>query len=899
MFIPSSTYRVQLHERFSFRDLLNNIDYLHELGISTIYASPVTQAFKGSTHGYDVADPLTLNKEIGTEQDWQELSARLKELNMTWLQDIVPNHMAYDSSNPWLYDALERGRDSVYYAYFDIDTDHPVELLDDKLMAPFLGSTLTECLQKHELSLKFTEQGFVIAYYDKVYPVAAQLYKWICTVAEGYPETLITALDRFEQSISATAALWAAAKKQWLHAVYSDPDSLSFISSRVAFFNSQLHLLETLLQDEHYMLTHASLAASRINYRRFFTVNSLICLRMEKEEVFRAYHESIRRWYANGWIQGLRIDHIDGLAAPAVYARRLKALFGEDCYVVAEKILTRDELMPGDWPMEGSTGYDFLSFAGQVLTDADGSRQLLDFYQQDIITLPDYETIVYERKHNFLKSYMGGELDLLLDLLFRQPSLGTAELYRGRLKEALAALMASFPVYRVYPEGLKLSAADEQVVDTAFAGAARRIPDHVAELAFLRDLFTASHPDTTTRRIDGDAEGRNREKSVFINRLMQFTGPLAAKGIEDTTFYVYNPYIAHNEVGDSPATAGWTADTFHQKMIHRQLTQPHALNTTTTHDTKRGEDSRIRLQLLTADPQAWITAVRDWKRLCQPLLAETGGRRAPSANDEYLIYQALLGSFPEDGIVTDEYRERFAGYLTKALREAKTETNYDHPDEAYEQQCLSFAAALLQADSDFLGAFTPTVSRITRQAAMYSLSQTLIKLTSPGIPDIYQGAELWELSLVDPDNRRPVDFRTRINLLHLLKAAEAEGYEALRAFLDKHRDKGAEKLFVTYRTLNWRNEYPHVFATGDYLPLNVEGPLLAYARHHGDDWALVIVPLIRREQDLPDSIVLSLPPGAPREWRHLFSGEHFSAADGRLELKEVRSVSAVSLLVSK
>ena len=778
MSVPSSTYRVQLNDQFTLRQLGDIIDYLHRLGISTVYASPITTACKGSMHGYDVTDPLVLDPGIGMEEELQRLSARLKDYDMTWLQDIVPNHMAYDTGNPWMKDVLQRGRGSDYYSFFDI-FPHPVEPMGERLMAPFLGGTLEECLQKGELRLELANGGLVVRYYDKKYPVN--------------------------------------------------------------LINANPLPLEDLLQRQHYLLTGARLTSKQINYRRFFTINGLICLRMEDEKVFDAYHARIHHWYQQGWIQGLRIDHIDGLADPKGYCQRLRDRFGEDCYIIAEKILTGEELLREDWQLEGTTGYDFLSIAGQLLTDAEGSHQLLDFYRRNIVDLPDYPDIVFERKYGFLQAYMGGELDELLRLLTGD-SLFTSAHDNDRLREALAVVMASFPVYRAYP-GNQLSPADAEIFHSAITRARQLRPDYGPELQCLGNFL--------------------QRRTAFRSRLMQFTGPLAAKGIEDTTFYVYNPYIALNEVGDSPARAGMSVREFHEKMLYRQQHFPHTLNCTSTHDTKRGEDARIRLQLLSARPQEWIDAVGRWRTI---------NRAAISPNDEYLIYQALLGGFPEDGVVTGQFRERFSGYLTKALREAKTRTNYDSPDEAYEKRCQEFAETLLEDGSPFLQVFVPFATAIIRQSFTYSLSLLLIKLTAPGIPDIYQGADLWDTSFVDPDNRSPVDYPVRAGILDQLIAEEANGPEAVLRYARAHREKGVEKLFTLYRALGFRRQHPRLFAEGEYIPLPVDSPYLAFARRHGNEWALTVVPLIRMDR-AGDSLSLQLPPGAPSEWSHLFTGK--------------------------
>ena len=859
MLTPTCTYRIQLNKDFTLRQLRDILDYLHELGISTIYASPITSATRGSTHGYDTTDPLSLNPEIGTEEEWQQVTMHLRRYGMDWLQDIVPNHMAWHSSNPWLFDVLERGRDSRYYAYFDVIADHPVALLGGKLMAPFLGSTLTECLQKAELSLHFTANGFVIRYFDQEYPVAAQLYRWICTLADGYPSGLLSILDIVEKAIPGDPATWTTTKQKCLRQLSATSGWTAFVTARTAFINKRINLLQSLLQNQHYQLTHATLANAYINYRRFFAVNSLICLAMERPAVFEAYHTAIHRWYREGRINGLRIDHIDGLAAPAAYLQRLVQLFGKDCYIIAEKILAQQETMPADWPIAGSTGYDFLGAAGQLLTDADGSRELLAFYNEQITRLPAYDDLVFDRKLGFLHRSMGGELDNLLNLLRSLPLTNVTTFDKDRLKQALATWMASFPVYRAYPDEHGGSPADEPVFRTSLARARDRQPDLVPEFAFFASLI----PDT---------EAAANPSLPFLIRLMQFTGPLAAKGIEDTTFYIYNPYIAHCEVGDTPRTAGIDRDDFHRKMQDRQAHQQYALNATSTHDTKRGEDSRIRLSTLSAEPSEWINAVTRWRLLNQPHTAPAAGRRAPSPNDEYLIYQALLGGFPEDGFATDEFRQRFSRYLTKALREAGTETNYNNPDLAYEQQCQTFATALLREDSPFLEEFIPFAHSIIRRSAACSLSLLLLKLTAPGIPDIYQGSELWETSFVDPDNRRPVDFIKRATLLAQLETTAALGNDALFAFIRNHQADGVEKLFTLWRTMECRNRFPRLFAEGDYIPVPAHGPILSYLRRHDDQWALVAIPLIRYGTPQITRPCLSLPPDAPTHWTNVFTG---------------------------
>ncbi|HEY8970751.1 MAG TPA: malto-oligosyltrehalose synthase [Puia sp.] len=808
----TSTYRVQLHKSFNFKNLRDILEYLHELGVSTLYASPVTRAIKGSQHGYDVTDPGVVSSEIGAEQEMEEISRVLKKYEMTWVQDIVPNHMAFDVFNPWIRDVLEKGQASVYYSFFDIEPD-PSPLLGNKLMLPFLGKTLTECIQKAEIKLDVAGGRFIIRYYQQEYPISALSEEWIHTIRPDSPAEQI-----------------------------------------VTFFNERPSLLKELLDQQHYVLTHAHLATSHINYRRFFTINSLICLRMEDEKVFETYHRQILCWYKKGFIQGLRLDHIDGLAAPRQYVQRLRRSFGEDCYLVAEKILAPDEQLPSGWQLQGTTGYEFLAMASQLLTDADGFHQLKNFYREKIIPdMPEYKDLIFEKKHHYLLTYMGGELD---NLVHRA---APPEADRARFRNALAIFMSSFPVYRLYPE------PDLPLPDVS--GPLAAVPEED------RPLLQPALADP-----------------AFLTRLMQFTGPLAAKGVEDTVFYVYNPLIARNEVGDSPFVNGLTSAAFHQRMVLRQQTTPMSLNAGTTHDTKRGEDSRIRLCWLSAVPDEWIAAVTRWREMHKAI--------APLPNDEYFIYQSLIGGFPPDMVLTGQFRQRFHDMLTKALREAKTTTNWDSPDEAYEKKCHDFVDVLLNTESPFMEDFFPFVFKCIKQGARYSLSQLLLRLTAPGIPDIYQGAECWDLSFVDPDNRRPVDYTLRIQLLQQIKQAEKEGYSAVLELISEQGRRGAGKLYAIYKTLAYRNAYPTVFTAGDYIPIDIPGARLAYIRRKDQHCALIVVPLIRIIDDPATRLSITLPAGAPATWTNIFTGDIFHSSGPRLGLDGLLDKFPIAMLTA-
>jgi len=836
-----------LHKDFNFHQLETTIEYLHELGISTLYLSPVTQAIKGSQHGYDVTDPQQISPEIGTEEDMQRVSALLKKYDMTWVQDIVPNHMAYDSGNSWLYDVLEKGKHSPFYTFFDIEP-YPPALLGDKLMVPFLGNTQTECLQKGEIRLDFTGEKLIFRYFQQQYPVTISSYKWFCTARPGCPPSLLKAIDALEQEPghhgddpNPAAAFPSVSNPP----VLFDEESEAFIRQQVDYFNKHTSLLKELLDSQHYVLAHYHLAASVINYRRFFTVNSLICLRMEDRQVFDTYHRQIRCWYDKGYIQGLRVDHIDGLAAPGQYIQRLRQTFGKDCYIVAEKILAADEPLPSDWPLQGTTGYEFLAAASQLLTDPDGFRQIESFYLEHIVPdMPAYDKLVFERKLHYLLTYMGGELD---NLVHRA---GVPDTDKDRFSHALAIFMSSFPVYRRYVEP---GTAMPDITDALAA-----VPEE--DRTLLKSALT---------------------DAGFLARVMQFTGPLAAKGIEDTVFYNYNPLIARNEVGDSPAVPGLDVAAFHQKMILRLKTWPHSMNAGTTHDTKRGEDSRIRLCWLSSLPEEWIASVTKWRRINRSLIQEEKGKPAPLPNDEYFIYQSLLGGMPPDLVITKDFRQRFHDMLTKALREAKTATNWDTPDEAYEKKCHDFTDAILDTESPFMEDFIPWAYRCIHESLPYALAQLLLRLTAPGIPDIYQGAECWDLSFVDPDNRRPVDYDLRRKLLQQVKAGKI---------------KGAEKMYTIYKTLAYRNTHRAVFEKGDYFPVDVAGAHLAFVRHYGKDWVLVIVPLIRMTAAPQDKLSVRLPEGAPTEWINVFTEETFHASEGKVPLSGLPEKFPVAML---
>jgi (1->4)-alpha-D-glucan 1-alpha-D-glucosylmutase len=886
MKIPSSTYRVQLHKGFTFRDLEGILDYLHALGISAIYAAPIVQATPGSMHGYDVTDPHGINKEIGTLADLQSLARKLKSKRMTWIQDIVPNHMAFNTLNFRLMDVLERGKVSPYYRYFDIDWQHPSPQLHGKLQVPFLGDHREACLDRKEIKLSFSEKGFTVDYFTTSYPLSLSAFQFL------FSENQVFAWEEFVRMGQSARDYndWKNDKEFYLSSLVNDERRHFAILEFLEQINNHPGKLLELLDRQYYFLTYWKETETEINYRRFFTVNELICLRMEEQFVFDEYHKFLHSLFQDNLIQGLRIDHIDGLKDPLQYMARLRKLFGEECYIIAEKILESKEDVPGHWPLQGTSGYEFLAYINQLITSRKGAKEILSFYRELMPQLPPYKELVWSNKRLILEKYMAGEWENLTRLFVRS-AIGNS-FDPGRIKKALGTFMVALPVYRIYPDKLPLRGYDISVLNHTFERAAAQDPACKLELDKLQSLIT------------GKNEGNSALLS-FLQRLMQFTGPLTAKGVEDTTFYVYNALLSHDEVGDSPYTLGMSISAFHQTMAGRQHNTPLSLNATSTHDTKRGEDARLRLNALCEFPEQWKSLVRQWFGMNKKFHARMpAGNVVPEINDEYYIYQAIVGGFPEDGEITEEWTGRILTYFTKVLREAKINSDWADPNKDYEEACHAFIRSIMRPGSEFLESFEPFITKVISRAHLYALAQVLIKVTGPGIPDIYQGCELWDLSFVDPDNRRPVDYKKRIELLSTLEQKEEQGQAILFSFLEDQRRAGVEKLFVTRKSLQFRQANPRLFTQGAYIPLQITGKetiTVAFARKLDDQWALVIVPLSVRSNsennpsDIPDTEEILLPEGAPQVWTNVFTGEEVRA-EGKMVLSEILSRFPVALL---
>ncbi|MEZ0541716.1 malto-oligosyltrehalose synthase [Fibrella arboris] len=885
MYNPVSTYRVQLHENFTFADLERQLDYLQQLGVTTIYASPTLAATPGSTHGYDGIDPQRINPEIGTLDQLRGLSQQLKARNMGWLQDIVPNHLAYHPANPWISDVLEKGHQSLYANYFDIPGTN--ELFDGTLMAPFLGQKLADIIKNGELRVAYLHQRLVLQYYDSHFPLAPHTYaqalvseeqqqadvfttnvpaalsQWL-TQIEGLfsPESSHPVIDGDSQqqvvgnrpvNPKEAAVLWDDARLE-LAALMADDETVQhYVDTRLAWFNQSADDLHALCEEQHYRLCDGDETRRRINFRRFFTVNGLICLAVERPDVFDHVHHFVRELVADGTLQGLRIDHIDGLFDPTGYLEKLRQTMGDETYIVVEKILEPGEAMPVNWPIQGSSGYDYLALVNNLLTDPTGKEAFTTFYEKLVGNSTAVHDQILSRKAYILYHDMGGELANLYKFFYDQQLATDAELAavnQTMLLLAIAELLVQCPVYRYYGNQFPLEADEASALRQMLDGVRSRAVELQAPADLLEMIWL-------TKPQQGDVD-YNARALRFYQRCMQFTGPLMAKGVEDTLLYTYFRFIGHNEVGDSAEAFGMNvphgvSSDFHRAMQERQAKWPLAMNGTSTHDTKRGEDVRARLNVLTALGDEWTTTARRW-------LDQTAVHRpnyAPDTNDAYFILQTLVGAHPFAGQDEDEFPTRLHEYVTKALQEAKRHTSWTAPNKAYMKATHAYIDHLLDKTSTFWVEFDQFMVRIADFAVINSLAQVLLKFTTPGVPDVYQGCEMHDLSLVDPDNRRPVDYAQRNQLLLALNGPERTqpirfapnqaGGPAQPGDLWEKRLSGQTKFWLTHHLLTIRQAQPDFWATADYIPLVVEGTyrdhIMAFARQQNGAGYVTVVPL--------------------------------------------------------
>jgi (1->4)-alpha-D-glucan 1-alpha-D-glucosylmutase len=959
--IPVSTYRLQFNNRFTFSHAIKIVPYLEELGVSDIYASPYFKAGKGSNCGYDVVDPTRLNPEIGTEEAYERFTGELRKRKMGQILDVVPNHLHVGGGdNAWWLDVLENGPGSSYATFFDIDW-HPVKReLDNKVLIPILGEQYGTVLERQELKLVFDKGSFFLSYYDHRLPILPETYAGILghrmeklemLLPEDHASrrellsvmTALGCLPSYTEIDGARVAERSREKeiiKSRLHRLYKESRVVrEFIDENIRIFNGvrdephSFDLLDDLLGRQAWRLSHWRVATEEINYRRFFDINSLAAIRMEEPAVFQKVHELLLRLVREGKVTGLRVDHPDGLYNPVEYFKRLQRecflrvrlsreerarrrkpsdegdpeseilkeyaeMMASDpqfkpFYIVGEKILSKGEKLPEDWPIFSSIGYVFLNPVNGIFVDTANGKAFDRVYERFIRSRVSYSDLAYEKKRLIMLASMSGEINMLARYLNRlsERNRHTRDFTLNSLRTAIMEVIACYPVYRTYITRDGVNERDRRYVEQAVSRAKRKNPAlSEAVFDFLKNVLLLGHTESSE-------ETDETEWVDFVMRLQQVTGPVMAKGVEDTVFYVYNRLLSLNEVGGNPEAFGTTLDAFHAQNIETARSRPHALITTSTHDTKRSEDVRARINVLSEIPEEWRRYLTRWSRMNRRKKSMVDGRMAPDRNEEYLLYQTLLGVWPAGPMTDGEYRAlrgRLRDYMVKAVREAKVNSSWINPDAPYEQALLKFIEAILSrsASSLFMEDFAVFQKKVAYFGMFNALSQTVLKITSPGVPDFYQGTETWDFSLVDPDNRRPVNFNLRRQMLRRLKERITRSGGARRTFLRglvKTWEDGAIKLYVTLTALNYRREHRLLFDDGGYVPIGAEGSLkenvCAFARLAEDKAALVVVPrfLTRslkgvKEMPFGDHVwkdtLITVPDGIPGDtFRNVFTGE--------------------------
>lgn len=921
--IPVSTYRLQFNKQFTFAEATRFLSYLHQLGISHCYASPYLKARPGSTHGYDIVDHNQLNPEIGSQEDFEAFVAELRRHGMGLITDIVPNHMGImGSDNSWWLDVLENGQASDYATFFDIDWMPVKKTLQHKILLPVLGAHYGDILERRELKLVFDlELGeFSIYYYQHRFPVDPQTYPFILssqhqrllnefaaddpvfleyqTIENSFsklPLRTETKEDKTEERKRDKEVF----KKHLAKLCTDNPAIIDFISfrmaeiNRVAGENGELHAL---LEQQVYRLAYWRVAGDEINYRRFFDINDLAGLRIDDEKVFEATHRFILSLVEKGETQGLRIDHADGLYDPVAYYQRLnQSISGilnanadqepPPIYIVAEKIVANYEYLASNWPIHGTTGYEFANIVNGVFIDNAAEKPLLHSYVRFIGHRQDFEELVYLAKKHVMNTALASELNVLANQLTKiaDVSSKTRDYTLNSLRGALSEVVACFPVYRTYINSQTVSKEDSQYINWAVAQAKQRSwAADKSVFTFIRDILLLEHGKVVPVK----------DLLKFVMKFQQYTAPVMAKGHEDTALYQYNRLISLNEVGGDPRRFGYSVNAFHHFNQERLKKWPHTLLCLSTHDTKHSADVRARINVLSEIPRQWRDAVLRWRQLNKS--PKTKKNRAVIArNDEYLFYQVLIGTWPltemNDSARAD-YRERLRAYMLKAVREAKQHTSWLNPSEDYEQAVNHFIDQCLDIgiSQRFLQDFTEFERAIRKPGLYNALAQTLLQLTSPGVPDIYQGNEFWQFTLVDPDNRRPVDFNHNSRLLNELDAKLAQpdcDRPRLIGSLLENMENGLIKLFVVMQTLRFRHQYAALFRNGEYAKINVHGSgsdcLLAFARKDRDNFAVIVVPRLithllsdavnTSSIDVWGDTWLELPQQAPSRYLELFS----------------------------
>ena len=946
---PLSTYRLQFNAAFRFEDARRLIGYLHALGVSHIYSSPILKAREGSVHGYDIADHNSLNPEIGSYEELQDFVRELKNYGMGQVLDFVPNHMGIGlGSNSWWRDVLANGRASEFAEFFDIDWSPLKPELHNKLLLPVLGDQYGAELDAGHIRLVLEDDFFDILYYDKKLPIDPQTIPLIFDVLNGealhpelrgvlsglrnLPSHSTTDGEFVRQRRRAIPPLTAALR----HLIHDVPEIRSIAEKAVELFNGRpgeprsFDNLHRLLEVQVYRLANWRVSGEEINYRRFFDVNDLIGLRMENPRVFAATHQLLRKLLAEDAIQGLRIDHSDGLLNPRQYLVRLQMLYassqcigadpkpplaengievdvqqvfgqhdwmnrGAPLYSVVEKILEPGEDLPREWPVDGTSGYDFTTLVNGVFIERRNQKAFTNLYHRFIGGATDVDELIYNSKKLIMHASLASEVNVLAHML---DEISLSDRYardftRKALRDVIRETIACFPVYRTYiDERGQITERDQAHINEAIVRAKRRNPDKApASFDFLRDILLLKH------RNGQDESDLYRKKLYFTLKFQQLTGPVMAKGMEDTACYVYNRFISVNEVGGSPRQFGIPIGEFHEANLKRAEHWPYSMLVTSTHDTKRSEDVRARLNVLSEMPRLWGSQIFKWRkanRTRKRLLGD--GRSVPDFNEEYFLYQTLVGSWPfdfNDPEVRRSYISRIQQYMTKAVHEAKVNLSWINDDPAYVEALQLFIERILTPGTrgrpnSFLEQIQAFIPAVALFGAINSLAQRLLMITAPGNPDIYQGTELWDFSLVDPDNRRPVDYELRRRLLSDLdRKAESGNLVGLCAgLLDQYQD-GRIKLWTTMQALRFRREHRELFQVGRYTPLQALGPkqehVIAFSREHQSHVVIVAVPrfssMVTAGAIRPplgevwEQTELPVPPRTPEFLENVFTGE--------------------------
>ena len=948
---PSGTYRFQLHREFTFKDATALVGYLYDLGISDCYLSPITMARPGSVHGYDVVNHRALNPELGTEQDFQKFVAALHERGMGIVQDIVPNHMSIgDPANQWWNDVLANGPSSPYAEFFDIDWNPPKDDLANKILLPVLGEQYGKVLENREIQIGYDHGSgtFNAHYFEHSFPLAPRSLQWILKPAlraliqklgDSHPdvlevESILNAVEHLPERTEADFSKVRARRREIpvirrrISELYEhSPEMRAAIEDSIEDINGvkgQPHSfdrLENLLADQAYRLSFWKVASDEINYRRFFDINELAAIRMEDRTVFVATHEMILKMIASGVINGLRIDHVDGLLDPLQYLRRLQRSAAEGLterhhdaqrpfYIVVEKILGEHENLQL-WPVAGTTGYEVMNVIGRLFVASENQRSFRDLYASFIGERLNFRDIVYESKKLIIQTAMSGEMAVLsrrLDRISEQHR-WSRDFTLNSLAAALEEVIACFPVYRSYvrPDTGKVNDADRQHIQTAIRRAKRRNPAISESIFdFIGSVLLLEHPQEV-----GDLE--RAERGEFVLRFQQLTAPVMAKGYEDTALYRYYPLSSLNEVGGEPDAFGISIEAFHEWNRERLAEWPDAMSASSTHDTKRTEDTRARIQVLSEIPEEWEQAIKRWYQMNSSARKKIEDSEVPDPNEEYLLYQTLIGIWPDqpmDGAQRDDFIKRIQSYMDKAVKEAKVHTSWMNINEEHDRALSEFLATILTEGTEFVADLAKFQTRIARAGMLNSLSQTMLKIAAPGVPDFYQGTELWTLNLVDPDNRRPVDYARRCAMLTKMRDAARRDPLATARHLLEDMSSGAIKMYLTNRAMEFRRKNSELFMRGDYLPLNVTGPrakhVVAFARKHNGKCVLAVCG--RLFMQLPEAPPLPVDPavwadtfidleaGSPSMLTELMTGRSISIVGGRLALGEAFAQMPVAML---